>query len=331
MSDRYPADLDAADLSVVICTYDGQRRPLLERALAGVKHQERPPGAVIVVVDHNPSLLATLRRDHPQLTLVANDRTRGLSGARNCGLALVTTPVVVFLDDDAVPEPDWVKRLAHAYGAAGGQHVLGVGGVIVPSWAGGRPPWFPPEFDWVVGCTYQGARPDPGPVRNMLGANMSFRVAELRQAGGFRDGIGRVGTVPLGCEETEACIRVARECPGGQIRFEPAARVHHHVPAQRATGRYLVRRCWAEGLSKAHVARVTGRSAALAAERRYATRALPRAVARALGEAVRGMPAAPLSRALTVIVGLMATAGGFAAGQLASRLSGAAPPRGTLS
>ena len=56
-----------------------------------------------------------------------------------------------------------------------------------------RPGWFPDEFDWVVGCTYQGTRTTPGPVRNMLGANMSFRTAELRQIGGFREGIGRVG------------------------------------------------------------------------------------------------------------------------------------------
>jgi hypothetical protein len=154
---------------------------------------------------------------------------------------------------------------------------------------------------------------------------MSFRTEELRQIGGFREGIGRIGTVPLGCEETEACIRMARQFPGGQIRFEPTARVHHHVPAERATWRYLLRRCWAEGLSKAQVAALTGRSSALADEREYATHTLPRAIAHALGESVYGMRAGPLSRAVVVIAGLTVTTTGFIAGRLGLHGTGAGP------
>jgi GT2 family glycosyltransferase len=319
------ATVTADHVSVVVCTYDEERRPLLERALEALRHQGQPPAWVIVVVDHHPRLLGALRADHPHLTVVPNDRTRGLSGARNCGLALAATPIVAFLDDDAVPEPDWVACLALAYRAADGQRVLGVGGAIVPYWGGGRPAWFPAELDWIVGCTYKGARADPGPVRNMLGANMSFRTKELRRIGGFIDGIGRIGTVPLGCEETEACIRMARQFAGGQIRFEPTARVHHYVPAERATPRYLLRRCWAEGLSKAHVAELAGHSSALADERGYATRTLPRGVAQAFGEAVRSMRAAPLGRAVAIIVGLAVTTAGFVAGRVALHSNRAKP------
>lgn len=317
--------ITAEDVSVVVCTYDDGRRPLLERALEALAHQRQPPIAVIVVVDHNPRLLSALQRDHPALTVVPNDRRRGLSGARNCGLALVATSVVAFLDDDAVPEPDWVGRLTQPYGAADGQGVLGVGGLIVPYWAQGRPSWFPAEFDWVVGCTYKGSRTGAGPVRNMLGANMSFRTRVLRRTGGFSEGVGRIGTVPLGCEETEACIRIARECPGGQIWFEPGARVHHHVPAGRATWRYLLRRCWAEGLSKAHVTTLAGRSSALADERGYAMRTLPKAIAQALGEAARKGRAAPLGRAVAVVAGLIVTTAGFIAGRLSKRRATADP------
>jgi GT2 family glycosyltransferase len=322
------ATVTADHLSVVVCTYDEERRPLLERALEALKHQEQPPALVIVIVDHNPRLLSALRADHPLLTVAPNDRTRGLSGARNCGLALAATPIVAFLDDDAVPQPDWVARLALAYRAADGadgQRVLGVGGAIVPYWAGGRPAWFPPELDWVVGCTYKGARADPGPVRNMLGANMSFRTKELRRIGGFLAGIGRIGSMPLGCEETEACIRMGRQFVGGQIRFEPTARVHHYVSAERATPRYLLRRCWAEGLSKAHVAELAGRSSALADERGYAMRTVPRGVVQAFGEAVSSMRAAPLGRAVAMIVGLAVTTAGFAAGRLALHSNRAEP------
>jgi hypothetical protein len=93
--------------------------------------------------------------------------------------------------------------------------------------------------------------------------------------------------------------------------------VHHHVPEQRATWRYLVRRCWAEGLSKALVAALAGKSAALADERGYVTRTLPRAVARALRDAVAGVRAAPLGRAAALVAGLAVTSAGFVMGRVA--------------
>ena len=64
---------------------------------------------------------------------------------------------------------------------------------------------------------------------------MSFRRADVVAAGGFRLDLGRVGTRPMGCEETELCIRMSARRPGSVLRYEPAATVRHHVPAQRAT------------------------------------------------------------------------------------------------
>ena len=315
--------MTAADVSVVVCTYHDERLPLLEQGLRAVRQQRWPAAEVIVVVDHNSGLLARLQESYPGLTVIPNEQARGLSGARNTGLVRASGDIVAFLDDDAVPEPDWVGRLAAAYEPG----VLGVGGLIVPNWAGGRPPWFPAEFDWVVGCTYRGSRPDAGPVRNVLGANMSFRSHELREIGGFRDGIGRIGRRPLGCEETEACLRLAARWPGCEIRYEPAARVHHYVPSERGTWTYLLRRCWAEGVSKARVAALAGRTPALATERTYALRTLSRAAGSGVAEGVRKWSAAPLARACTVVVGLAVTTAGFAAGSagLSRRVSPTRP------
>ena len=49
-----------------------------------------------------------------------------------------------------------------------------------PSGRDGRPRWFPPEFDWVVGCSYTGLPETVAPVRNLIGAAMSFRRQHLR-------------------------------------------------------------------------------------------------------------------------------------------------------
>src|SRR4029453_16604472 len=100
------------------------------------------------------------------------------------------------------------------------------------------------------------------PIRNFMGANMSFRRDALVDVGGFSTGLGRVGSTPLGCEETELCIRLASPHREGVLLYEPQALVRHHVPSSRATWGYFRSRCYHEGLSKAEVrARTRGRAA----------------------------------------------------------------------
>jgi hypothetical protein len=159
-------------------------------------------------------------------------------------------------------------------------------------------------------------------IRNPIGANMAFRRSALRNAGGFIEGIGRVGTVPLGCEETELAIRV-RRITGGVVLHLPDARVSHRVTASRVTSRYFLSRCWSEGLSKALVAAEAGPDAALASERAYAARTLPRGVARAIRDAARG-DGSGLGRAAAIVAGLAVTATGYARGRRAA-LRGAGP------
>ena len=184
-----------------------------------------------------------------------------------------------------------------------------------PLLAGARPRWWPLEFDWVVGCSYIGLPVRQADVRNVIGANMSVRRTAMTELGGFAEDMGRVGSLPLGCEETDLCIRLRQRWPSARIVFEPAARVLHLVPAQRLTWRYFRARCFAEGLSKAQVAARVGSERALASERIYTLRVLPRGVARGLGDACRGDLAA-LGRAAAIIAGLATTSAGYARGRL---------------
>jgi glucosyl-dolichyl phosphate glucuronosyltransferase len=216
--------------------------------------------------------------------------------------------IVGFLDDDARPEPTWLETLASAFADP---DVVGAGGLAMPEWVRGRAPrWLPAEMYWVVGCSYVGLPRRTAEIRNPIGANMAFRRDTLRTVGGFIDGIGRVGAVPLGCEETELSIR-ARRATGGKVLHVPDARVHHQVTAARVTWRYFVSRCWSEGRSKALVAAQVGSAAALASERSYVTRVLPRGVLRGLRDAVSGNHDG-LARAVAILIGLAVTTAGYA-------------------
>src|SRR5579875_2090422 len=169
-----------ADASVVICTYTEARWEELIRAIEAVQRQTLAPRETIVVVDHNRPLLERVQAELPGVLAVENGHVRGLSGARNSGSEAARGSIIVFLDDDAIAEPDWLSSLMAAYDDP---TVLGVGGSVEPLWRAGRPDWFPREFDWVVGCTYLGMPKRTAPVRNLIGCNMSFRRAALDELG----------------------------------------------------------------------------------------------------------------------------------------------------
>lgn len=300
--------------SVVICAYTRERWAELGAAVRSVQDQTPHPHELIVVIDHNPALLERARPAFCHATLAAtvipNAERPGLSGARNTGLRAASGEVVVFLDDDAAAQPGWLGALLAPYADP---NVLGVGGRVEPEWRGGAPAWFPDEFLWVVGCSYRGLPARPGVVRNLIGANMSCRRDVALEVGGFRAALGRVGSLPLGGEETEFCIRAGRHFAGGTWLYQPGAAVRHAVPGGRATGRYFLRRCFAEGLSKARVSRFVGPGAALSSELAHAARVLPRGVLRGAREALGGDPAG-LRRALAIAAGLTAVAAGYAVG-----------------
>ncbi|MFR9776601.1 glycosyltransferase [Micromonospora sp. MS34] len=312
-------------MTVVICVYTERRWAQIVLAVRSVLAQDVPAAQVVVVVDHNPDLLERVRATFPELTVVPSTGPRGLSAARNTGLARASGEIVAFLDDDAEAQPDWLARLLPHYRDG---RVLAVGGHAVPAWEEERPRWLPPEFDWVVGCSFTGQPTEVAPVRNVIGCNMSFRRSVLNRTTGFDPALGRVGRTPVGCEETELCIRVRELEPDGVVLYEPAARVRHRVTVDRATWRYFRQRCFSEGRSKAVVARLVGSDAGLATERAYTRRTLPAGVRRGLRQ-VRAGDRAGLLRSGAIVAGLLVTAAGYLSAQAlrASQVVGRPVPR----
>lgn len=300
-------------VSVVICCYALRRWEDVQRAVSSIRGQSVPPRETIVVVDHNDELLARARGSFLDEIVVPNREARGLSGARNTGWRRATADVVAFLDDDAWAGPSWVAEVGARMAEV---DVIAAGGTITADWAGGRPPWWPEEFDWVVGCTYRGLPTAVAEVRNVIGANMAFRRDVLEEVGGFRGELGRLGAGAAGCEETEICIRARAARPEGRVLYDPRLHVDHRVPAERSQLRYFLRRCVGEGVSKARLARMSSPGDALSTERRYVTRTLPRAVGRNLAQGVRDRDRWGVGRAGAVVLGLAATTFGYARGRL---------------
>lgn len=303
----------AITVGVVICAYTELRWDDLISAVRAVVGMLGDDDRVVVVVDHNEALLKRLEASVPSGVLVTpNTGRQGLSDSRNSGVAALNSDVVLFLDDDALPDPGWLEAFRIQFAIP---EVVAVGGAIRPEWEGGVPPgWFPPEFGWVIGCDYRGLPGDGAEIRNPIGASMAVRRAQIHEVGGFSTRVGRVGAKPVGNEETELAIKIRQANPNCRIVRSTLPVVAHRVPRSRQTLNYFVSRCYFEGISKAALSTSVGSHDGLSAEVAYLTRTLASGVILHLRSVLRGDWAA-LARACLIPAGLLITSTGYVVGR----------------
>jgi glycogen synthase len=297
----------APSVSVIITAFTFDRLPSIEEIIESLRSQTVAPAEVLLVIDYAPGLEEECRRRWPDVRVIPNRLERGSCGGRNTGVDESEGEIVAFLDDDAVPGHAWIEQLGADFEDA---RVVGVAGGVNPRWLAERPSWFPPEFDWVVGCMHSGMPKEREPVRNAIAANMAIRREEMLEVGGLRKEFSRIEKNAAGGEETDLCIRLTARWPERVILFDPAPAVEHFVPPERGELRYFITRCLAEGRSKAALSRLVGSQSGLSSERSYVRSTLPLGVLRNLGGALKGDPSG-ISRAAMIVAGLATTTFGY--------------------
>jgi cellulose synthase/poly-beta-1,6-N-acetylglucosamine synthase-like glycosyltransferase len=283
----------ARTASVVISAYTLERWPLTKQAVESSRDQTAPVEKVVLCIDDNADLLARARSEWQKVEgtpveVIMNsdsadgEQISGSASARNAGAARVTSDIVVFLDDDARPERDWIAQLMAVYEER--PAAVAVGGAPLPVYETTRPDWYPANFDWVFGCVYAGLPETVAPLARLIGANLSVRRGALEQVGGF-------GTnYPI--DDLELCIKLADTYGPEALVYTPNAIVHHFVPAQRLTWAYFRQRCYSVNRAKAHLFRRLGSAASLAAERAFVIHTLRHQLMTALGRGLARDPGA---------------------------------------
>ncbi len=200
-----------ADYTVVVPVRD--RADELDRLLASVE-----PGRSVIVVDdgsRSPSRVARVAaRAGAQLVVLSENI--GPGGARNAGLARVTTPFVVFADSDIVLDGDTVsvllKHFADPKVAMAVPRIVGLETPESGSWVGR---YEDARSSLDLGRYPAGVRPR-SPVS---WASTACAVARVDALGDGFDAQMRVGEdVDLGWRLVDA---------GWRIRYEPAVRARH--------------------------------------------------------------------------------------------------------
>src|SRR5437667_689396 len=196
-------------VSVVVCSYNGART--IGDCLDGLARLDYPDYEVIVVDDGSRDATAAIA--HRYAPVLIQTPNRGLSHARNAGLAAATGEIVAYIDDDARPDPQWLRYLAATFMSTA--HA-GVGGPNIA----------PPGDGPIAECV---ARAPGGPVHVLLndreaehipGCNMAFRKSCLEAIGGFDPQFRTAG------DDVDVCWRLLAR--GWTLGFHPAALVWHH-------------------------------------------------------------------------------------------------------
>jgi GT2 family glycosyltransferase len=205
----FPADRRWPRISVVVCTYNGERT--IRDCLDGLRELDYPDYEVIVVNDGSTDATAEIAREYG--FKVISTGNRGLSNARNTGMEAASGEIIAYTDDDARPDPQWLKYLADTlmhkdYAMIGGPNIA-------------------PRGDGPLAeCV---ANAPGGPIHVLLsdeeaehvpGCNMAVRKFALKEVGGFDPQYRVAG------DDVDVCWRLRES--GWRLGFNHAAMVWHH-------------------------------------------------------------------------------------------------------
>src|SRR5205807_4838605 len=160
----------------------------------------------------------------------------------NLATAACATPMIAFLDDDAVASDNWLSTILSAFEDCN-ENVFALGGRVDPLWQAPRPVWLPDELLGHLSLVnWGGERRALGKREWIAGTNMAFQVAQLNRIGGFSGKFGRCGgeEMLLSNDENDVISRLKQE--GGEVVYLPEACVQHLVPAERLTQSWFRRR-----------------------------------------------------------------------------------------
>lgn len=243
--------MDDPIFSVVICTHN--RACYLERALVGVRAQKFPAERFEILVVDNASRDGTHEvvrsATHGGGVRYIFEPELGLSHARNIGWQEAKGEFVAYLDDDAIPGPEWLANAAKAF-REGKPDIGMLGGKVEPIWEAPRPDWLDDNLLRFLSMVDLG--PEPRYVDadwGIVGANMIIPRRLLEQVGGFSSRLGRKGGSLLSSEE----ILLKRQLAAAGYRgfYQPGVCVQHHAPSERLDRRWFLDRYYWQGRSNA--------------------------------------------------------------------------------
>ena len=232
-------------ISVIICTYNRDKyiyNVLKSLALGTLEHSAYE----IILVDNNCTDNTRSEVDHfcnvfPQVTLrYFVETNQGLSHARNRGIRESKGDILVYVDDDATVNPDYLKTYADWFESH--PETDAAGGPIIPHYETGSEPKWMTYFikRLLTGYLYFGDKAKPFPGQNYPGGgNAAYRSRVFEKVGLYNVELGRNGDSLGGGEEKDIFDKMKRE--GMQFVYLPQAILYHSIPGYKLEADYFNR------------------------------------------------------------------------------------------
>lgn len=253
-------------VSIILSSYTMERYDDLTELLDALQGQTYRNFNVILVTEKSRKLHEGLEayvaeKGYTNTQMIFNSGPEGLSQARNIGIRAARGDIVTFLDDDAIPSPDWLANIVKTFSED--NSIIGVTGVASPLWKDEALTWFPEEFYWIIGCTAWSNITETTEVRNVWGANMSFYRDALTEdcifneddfGGSIANKKGKTGLI---CDDTELSLRI-KQRTGKRLVCNPEIKIWHKVYAFRLNRLFIKHYAYQHAYSKAVLRRIYG-------------------------------------------------------------------------
>lgn len=249
-------------LSVILCTYNRERYlyNVLESIAAGGYTDYE-----IVLVNNNSTDGTELEcqrfvKDHPEVKMrYCVETQQGLSYARNRGIREAQGEVLVYVDDDALVNKEYLQTYADFFNR--NKEAVAAGGPITPRYDGCEEPSWMSHYtrQLVTGELNLGTREREFPQGAFPGGgNAAYRKSVFDEVGLFNVELGRKGNSLIGAEEKDLFDKMTSR--GMKFYYLPTAILYHLIPPKKLTQDYFDRLTHGIGVSERYRTRQIGTS-----------------------------------------------------------------------
>lgn len=231
-------------ITLIICTYNREKyiRPLLESI---VKNDYPATDYEIVLVDNNCTdntrgVCEEFSASHPEVALrYVVESEQGLSAARNKGIKEAKGDIIIYVDDDALVDTDYIRQYAEHFAAH--PETMAAGGPIEPLYETEEPSWMSPYTKALLTAwmNYGDKVREYPQGRYPGGGNAAYRKDVFDRVGLFNTELGRKGNLLLASEEKDIFDKM--KALGMKVLYLPTPVLHHCIPQAKLEEDYFNR------------------------------------------------------------------------------------------
>ena len=231
-------------ITLIICTYNREKYigPLLDSI---AKNDYPTMDYEIVLVDNNCTdntrkVCEQFIAEHSEIAFrYVVEPEQGLSAARNKGIKEAKGDIIIYVDDDALVDADYIRIYATHFAAY--PETMAAGGPIEPLYETEEPKWMSPYTKALLTAwmNYGDKVREYPNGRYPGGGNAAYRKVVFDQVGLFNTELGRKGSALLASEEKDIFDKM--HALGMQVLYLPTPILHHIIPQAKLEEDYFNR------------------------------------------------------------------------------------------